>query len=101
MPQEAAVTAPESHADGLVAAASSGSRLVALRALRDRLARDLDETDSKRDVASLSQRLMDVLVQIDELGGGVAEVKPETRLDEFTKRLAERKAAPARRPAVG
>jgi hypothetical protein len=80
----------------LVSAAVSGSRLTALRALRDRLAADLDETDSKRDVASLSQRLMDVLEQIDELGGGVLEAKPETKLDEFTKRLRDRKqSAPA------
>ncbi len=77
--------------------------MVALRALRDRLARDLDGTDSKRDVASLAQRLMDVLEQIDELGGGVVEKKPETRLDEFTRRLRDREqpAAGARRADVG
>ncbi len=91
--------APES----LEAAAGTGSRVVALRALRDRLARDLDGTDSKRDVASLAQRLMDVLEQIDELGGGVVEKKPETRLDEFTRRLRDREqpAAGARRADVG
>lgn len=84
-------------ASRLATAIASGSRLVALRALRDRLARDLDECESKRDVAALSQRLMDVLEQIDELGGGVKEKKPETRLDEFTKRLrAREQSAPAR-----
>ncbi len=93
------MTAPGSPVDSLAVAVGTGSRLVALRALRDRLARDLDETDSKRDVASLSQRLMDVLAQIDELGGGVPEKKPETSLDEFTRRLRDRARPGA--PAVG
>ncbi len=93
------MTAPESPADRLADAAATGSRLTVLRALRDRLARDIDGADSKRDVAALSQRLMDVLVQIDELGGGVPVAKPETRLSDFTRRLQERQAATARRAA--
>lgn len=88
------MTAPESPAAALTAAAATGDRLTALRALRDRLAADLDDTDSKRDVAALAQRLMDVLAQIDELGGGAAVAKPETGLDEFTQRLRERQPAP-------
>lgn len=97
------MTAPESAPAGIVAAAVTGSRITALRALRDRLALDLDTCDSKRDVAALSQRLMDVLVQIDDLGGGTAEKKPETKLDEFTKRLRDREqpAAKAARRASG
>jgi len=51
----------------LADAASTGDRLRALEALRDRLATDLDQTVSGRDVAALSQRLMDVLAQIDDL----------------------------------
>lgn len=43
----------------LADAAASGERLTALRVLRDRLARDLDACASARDVASLSQRLME------------------------------------------
>lgn len=74
-------------------AASTGNRLTALRALRDRLATDLDECTSSRDVASLSQRLMDVLGQIDDLGGGVVEEPKETGLSEFEKRLRDRSAA--------
>src|SRR5690348_9032018 len=80
----------EGTSEGLADAAASGSRLKALRALRDRLAADLDGCESKRDVAALSQRFMDVLEQIDALGGGVAEPKKETALDEFTKRLHAR-----------
>lgn len=75
----------------LVEASDTGSRLTLLRALRERLARDLDECQSMRDVASLSQRLMDVAAQIDELGGGVAQPAEETGLDEFTKRRREQR----------
>lgn len=86
----------------LAKAASSGSRLKALKALRDRLAADLDDCSSARDVASLSQRLMDVLAQIDELGGGVKEKPKETGLSEFEKRLRDRESAPkAPRSAKG
>ncbi|MCW2957142.1 MAG: hypothetical protein JWO69_2011 [Thermoleophilia bacterium] len=90
------MAAVEQPPASLVAAVGSGSRLTALKAIRDRLAADLDDCDSKRDVSSLAQRLMDVLEQIDALGGGVVEKRPETRLDEFTKRLRDRESAPAR-----
>lgn len=79
-------------AESLAAAAKAGARLGTLRALRDRLARQIDGTDSARDVASLSQRLMDVLVQIDELGGGEQAKPKETGLSDFERRLAERQA---------
>ena len=83
-------------------AAGTGDRIAALRTLRDRLARDLDECSSARDVGTLSQRLMDVLAQIDELGGGVKPKREDTPLDEFTKRLHARKSAPkAARRASG
>ena len=47
-------------------------RLETLKALRDRLARDIDQTTSKRDVASLALRLQSVLADIDEIEGGSA-----------------------------
>lgn len=47
--------------------AKTGNRLDTLRALRDYLARALDETASARDQASLAARLSDVLIQIQEL----------------------------------
>lgn len=53
--------------DGLAATAANGDRLATLEALRDRLATEIDTCDSKRDVAALSQRLMDVLAQIEML----------------------------------
>lgn len=81
-------------------AAATGDRITALRALRERLAADLDECTSMRDVASLSQRLMDVLAQIDELGGGVKVEAPKTGLSRFEEKLRERSAASSgsRRP---
>lgn len=51
----------------LIADAMNGSRLEALRALRDRLAAEIDATRSARDVAALSRQLTDVLAQIDSL----------------------------------
>lgn len=45
----------------------TGTRVQALQALRDRLAEDLDLTTSARDVASLSQRLLDVEARLADL----------------------------------
>jgi hypothetical protein len=72
-------------------AAESGDRLETLIALRDRLAVDLDACQSARDVAALSQRLMDVLEQVDTLQHGRSK-KVETPLDELKKRRAQRVA---------
>lgn len=77
----------------IAAAATTGERVKALQALRDRLAADLDECGSARDVAALSQRLMDVLEQIDQLGGGVKPKPKETGLSDFEKRLRARQSA--------
>ena len=81
----------------LVEAVVGDDRLRVLRALRDRLAVDLDGCRSLRDVASLSQRLMDVLVQIEALTGAASAGKPErgTGLSEFEARLAERQSGAA------
>ena len=64
---------------------AGGDRVKSLRALRDRLAVDLDGCGSLRDLASLSQRMMDVLAQIE----ACETAKPEsegTALDELTAR---------------
>lgn len=66
------------------------SRLAGLAALRDRLADEIDVTDSARDLSSLSQRLMEVLAQIDELDPPRRE--EVTGLDEFTERLRARQS---------
>lgn len=74
--------------------AQSGDRLRALVALRDRLALEIDGCDSKRDMAALSLRFMDVVEQIAELAGDKPAAGPkETGLSEFEKRLRERESA--------
>lgn len=68
--------------------AEAGNRGNTLRTLRDRIAYQLDETSSARDVASLSKRLMEVLAQIDGLPAG-EKLSPA---DEIAKRRATRRA---------
>lgn len=48
-------------------AAATGDQLDTLRALRDRLAEELDRTVSARDAAALSRQLTEVLARIAEL----------------------------------
>lgn len=47
--------------------ASKGNRLATLQALRDTIAKQIDLSDSGRDVAALSRQLTDVLTQISNL----------------------------------
>ena len=75
----------------LVDAAGSGSELTLLEALRDDLARQLDECDSSRDYAALSLRLMDAVKRISELQGE-KPVERRSVLDELAKRRASRSA---------
>lgn len=89
--------APAGAKEDIRSAAATGERTRALVALRDRLAADLDECRSARDVSSLAQRLMDVLAQIDDLGGGTKPKPKETGLSEFEKRLRDREASNPRR----
>lgn len=72
-------------------AAGTGDRLKALEALRDRLAREIDESGSARDVAALSQRLMDVLAQVEGLREPAE--KGLTPLDELERRRRSREDA--------
>lgn len=65
-----------------LADAVTGSRLEALRALRDRLADDIDKTRSARDVAALSRQLTEVLEQIDDLA------PPEEEKDDLADLIA-------------
>lgn len=73
----------------LHATVAKGDRLKSLCALRDRLAADLDVCESMRDVAALSQRLMDVLAQI----AAVEAAKPETQGTALDELAARRRAA--------
>ena len=69
-------------------AAASGDRLAALRALRDRLATEIDDCDSPRDLAALALRLTDVLTQID----AVPNTEQVSAADELADRRARRRS---------
>ena len=71
--------------------AASGDRLATLRDLRDLLARTITESDSARDVASLSRQLTDVLSLIETAEKAAPEAKG-TALDELRKRREARRA---------
>ena len=51
----------------LTEAAKTGNRRETLEALRDKLAYTIENTESGRDVAALSRRLMDVIAELDAL----------------------------------
>lgn len=86
-------------ADSLAATASAGDRGATLRALRDRIAKEIDLTNSARDVAALSRQLTEVLAEIESLPN------PEkvSVADEIAKRRADRRAGAQSlpRPQVG
>ncbi len=48
-------------------AAKSGDRRATLTALRDNLATAIENTESGRDIAALSKRLMEVMAELDAL----------------------------------
>ena len=80
---------------GLVAAAASGDRREALRALRDELARRLIDAD--RDAAPLARQLTIVLREIEQL----PVPGEKSRVDDLAKRRARRRAASNRDVAEG
>lgn len=51
----------------LFSSVKSNDRRKSLIALRNRLAKAIDATESGRDIAALSKRLMEVMAQIDAL----------------------------------
>jgi len=71
-------------------AAAHGDRLAALMAIRDRLAREIDECDSPRALVDLAGKMMIVLQQIDDL-------KPKRQAD-IVDEIAQRRLA--RRPSA-
>lgn len=56
---------------GAVVTAAAKSRRDLLRALRDRIASDIDAGVPARDLASLSKRLLDISKELDDLEGAV------------------------------
>ena len=62
---------------GLTDAAANGSKRDVLECLRDELARAIENSESGRDIAALSKRLVDVLNELSDL----PEPKPESPLE--------------------
>lgn len=60
----------------LLEAVRTGDRRKALVALRDYIAASLDETESKRDAAALTKRMMEVMEAIDALPDPEADASP-------------------------
>lgn len=66
--------------------ATSGDRLKTLQALRDHLARAIDDCDSLRDLAALAGRLQSVLEEI-------AELAPPEQKGDAVDEIAQRRNA--------
>lgn len=74
----------------LATIAATGHYLDTLKALRDRLATQIDVTDSGRDMAALSNRLMQTLKAIAEAESSAVQ-RSDTPLDEIERRRSKRK----------
>ena len=72
----------------LTDAVASNDRRTTLLALRDSIAAAIDGTESGRDIAALSKRLMEVIAEIDALPDPDASDSP---LERAQKRAARRK----------
>jgi hypothetical protein len=81
--------------DALANIARESGRLAALEALRDRLAREIDECDSPRDLPALALRFTDVLAQIDDM----PQSREVSRADEIAARRTARRDSGAPRKA--
>lgn len=67
----------------IVAAAVAGDRLETLKALRERIAQQIDSCESGRDMASLSKRLIEVMDEIDLIKAADNPGEIDTVFDEL------------------
>lgn len=72
----------------LIEAAQSGDKRATLIALRDILAKTIQECDSGRDMASNTKRLMEVMAELEALPDPNA--KKESKHDRLKKRIEKR-----------
>jgi hypothetical protein len=68
---------------------NTSDRYRTLERLRDRLAEQLDVTESARDVCALARRLMVVLTELDDM----PQSGPVSKADEIAERRRQRRAA--------
>ncbi len=78
----------------LPAVAAQGDRLSTLEAMRNYLANEIQECESSRDTAALGRLLVDVLAQIDAIGGSGGQSAEDKTFDELAKRRGDRGADP-------
>ena len=70
-------TAAKRRSSTILRAANSGSRRKLLVALRNKIAKDLDEGSvQSRDLASLSKRLVDITAEIERIDRGESKDNP-------------------------
>lgn len=94
-PAEPKPPKPSPYRPAITEALADDDQLAALRALRNRIGRMLDASDSARDVASLTRQFIDVCDRITSLEGGVAPKQQQgggTPLDELRRKRAARRA---------
>lgn len=60
----------------LASAARSGDKLSTLKQLRDQIAKSIQDSDSGRDIAALSKRLMEVMDEIERLQPPLKKMTP-------------------------
>lgn len=72
----------------LIDAAKSGDKRETLIALRDILAKTIQECDSGRDMASNTKRLMEVMAELEQLPDPNA--KKESKHDRLKKKIEKR-----------
>ena len=74
---------------GMEQAVKTNDRRKILVATRDKIAETMDKTDSGRDIAALSKRLMEVCAELDAIGDGN---KRNTKLAVLQEKAAKRNA---------
>ena len=80
----------------LVQSVKKGSRRDTLEALRDILATTIQSTDSGRDIAALSKRLMEVMAELDSLPNPSSSLNPLQKAQANTAQTT-RKSTPVRK----
>lgn len=70
----------------LITATKTGDRLKTLLALRDLLAERLQTTNSSRDIASMSRRLMQVIAEIEDITAS-KEIEEHSVIREMQKNI--------------
>jgi hypothetical protein len=77
----------------LASVAQRGDHAATLRALRNKLAREIDQCEQPRDIAPLAARLTDVMAQLEAI-----KAPTTSKRDDLARKRAARRKAAAGRP---